>query len=461
MNNGENLIIDNKSYYNEKHSTNKLLKDCVNNKDNSLQQESDHLKTNKSVDIEKFKLHEDINTKCLNQYENHYLNYNILYISSQEEKYEINYIKINTNNNAISGWESSRFCSYPQELILKFDKDVCIKQINLLSHEYKISSNIDVYYGQLSQNNSNYNYTPQYEYIGHTNLVNNVNNNNKSIMRELKKIYLNENRFCQYVKLVFSSNHENCLNVFNQIGIISLQFYGTYSEQEHNNDLKECQLINKNKNKKNINNNFIENYNNIFYKNNTKSNIDNVLDKYVNMDYNHFNNFNYVNNNNLLNNINDVAILKISKIKQKINESVNNNDFNQAIILKNLLDEINIISHRIKELDIQKKMFIINDDFDGAKNIKNQIDELKKTLTSIDNRYNSENKYTTNNNFNDSSKINSNKSLSNLKNNDISINKSKDNINIINNKIKSNNTIVSLKLNQTDKNEDNDSNKHK
>ena len=70
---------------------------------------------------------------------------NLLYsfkknITSQDPFYPLN--NLITKNN-IYGWQSSRFCTYPQEIIIEFFTYVNIKQINILIHEKKIPSVIE------------------------------------------------------------------------------------------------------------------------------------------------------------------------------------------------------------------------------------------------------------------------------------------------------------------------------
>ena len=70
------------------------------------------------------------------------LKYKIIGSSSKDPDHPIESI---LSNNPGEGWHSSRFCSYPQEILIKFEYPVHIRQINLLFHENLISSRIDIY----------------------------------------------------------------------------------------------------------------------------------------------------------------------------------------------------------------------------------------------------------------------------------------------------------------------------
>jgi len=60
--------------------------------------------------------------------------------------------------------------------------------------------------------------------LGHFSLDNNIQSGFQS--RELKTVHLNVS--CQYFKIVLHKNYENPHNNFNQVGLIKLQFHGTY-----------------------------------------------------------------------------------------------------------------------------------------------------------------------------------------------------------------------------------------
>jgi hypothetical protein len=46
--------------------------------------------------------------------------------------------ELNHHGPLVNGWQSSRFATYPQELILQFENYVRIRRVQLLSHQYLI-----------------------------------------------------------------------------------------------------------------------------------------------------------------------------------------------------------------------------------------------------------------------------------------------------------------------------------
>jgi centrosomal protein CEP104 len=71
------------------------------------------------------------------------LDFRIIHCSSEEKEHPSN--NLLTSNPKLGGWTSSRFCNYPQELTFQFKKPVIVRQLQLLSHESKISQKIEIF----------------------------------------------------------------------------------------------------------------------------------------------------------------------------------------------------------------------------------------------------------------------------------------------------------------------------
>lgn len=116
-------------------------------------------------------------------------------------------------NNVNEGWQSMRFCDYPQVLTLQFLSPVTIKQIQFFSHQYKIASKIEIWtylpeiWDPISNNNV------KFKKLGFLTLDKNETSNFKA--RELKSITLDAP--CSYLKLLLHKNHPNKSNLFNQV----------------------------------------------------------------------------------------------------------------------------------------------------------------------------------------------------------------------------------------------------
>ena len=135
--------------------------------------------------------------------------YRIIACSSEDREYPFTELLTQSPNSR--GWQSGKFCDYPQELTLQFMGPVNIRQIQLLSHQAKITSKVDIY-----------TYLPDIQYaegdlkyrkLGYLSLDSNERSGFQA--RELKSVYLN-NR-CSYMKLVLHNCHVNKFNLFNQV----------------------------------------------------------------------------------------------------------------------------------------------------------------------------------------------------------------------------------------------------
>ena len=47
------------------------------------------------------------------------------------------------------GWQSAHWCQYPQEVVLQFQGKVCVQQVQLLSHQFKIASQVELFIGAM------------------------------------------------------------------------------------------------------------------------------------------------------------------------------------------------------------------------------------------------------------------------------------------------------------------------
>ena len=70
--------------------------------------------------------------------------FQIVSASSADEQHPAS--ELNHHGPLVNGWQSNRFCSYPQELIVQFEHIARIRRVQLLSHQFLI--------GKISTQNS-------------------------------------------------------------------------------------------------------------------------------------------------------------------------------------------------------------------------------------------------------------------------------------------------------------------
>ena len=111
------------------------------------------------------------------------------------------------------------FCEYPQEIGLQFiDGNVQLSQVQLLSHQSKISTRIELYMGTGPEY-----MRCQFTRLGYLSLDSNERSAFKA--RELKSVYLKSKGV--FMKLLLHKCHINALNLHNQVGLIALNMLGT------------------------------------------------------------------------------------------------------------------------------------------------------------------------------------------------------------------------------------------
>ena len=124
------------------------------------------------------------------------------------------------------GWQSSKFSQFPQEIYIKFPHPVLIRRIDIITHEKYISSKIKFYsYCPKDNENDIKNYHhANYKYIGF--IIMDANERNDYKIRESRKVFINVKSF--FFKIKMEKNYINKYNMFNQVGLMNIDFFGEY-----------------------------------------------------------------------------------------------------------------------------------------------------------------------------------------------------------------------------------------
>ena len=286
------------------------------------------------------------------------LEYNFVNFSSQDSSHPINYLL--NKNNTKGGWVSNRYCTYPQEIFIQFPTMVNIRQINILINECKIPKSIELIncipIGEKNKfiiNNNNVSkLIPSefmYQNIGFIKLSTNIESNYKA--RELRKIYININT--EYIKLKINSNYPNNLNMFCQVGIVSLDFLGTKKENQKKKEEKID--IPENIEEAKIN----ETIEGLFE---VGINTDEVKEDFIDEK------------------MGKETKEKLKELIEELNTKKENEEYDECKLIKDKIDKIRKISFKIYILEEEKKEYVNKNDFDKAKQIKSNIDKIKKLL---------------------------------------------------------------------------------
>ena len=263
-------------------------------------------------------------------------------ITSQDPFYPLN--NLLSKNNSY-GWQSCRFCSYPQEIVVDFHSYVNIKLINLLMHEKKIPTIIEFVncvpkaMGEKnSYNKNNIYYTNKS--IGFIKLSSNEETNFKA--RELRKVHVDI--FTKRLKLILHKNYSNSFNLFCQVGIISLNFMGYIVPDEteiENDKLNNSDLL-------------------------LDEDIDDLDDKII------------------LEKIDQNSKEKLKLLINDLNEKRRMEEYEECKIIKNKIDILKKLAMKIYNLENYKNQFSAKNDFENSQKFKNEIEKLKKRINSDD-----------------------------------------------------------------------------
>jgi len=127
--------------------------------------------------------------------------------------------ELNAHSPQTKGWQSPAFCSFPVELGLGFSEgEAQLSQLQILSHENKIATKIDVFVGRGSKYEMS-----SFQRLGHLSLDSNERSNFAA--RELKSVYIGKQG--NFLKLLVHKNHLNKHNIYNQVGIIAINVLGS------------------------------------------------------------------------------------------------------------------------------------------------------------------------------------------------------------------------------------------
>ncbi|XP_069466353.1 centrosomal protein of 104 kDa [Ambystoma mexicanum] len=150
----------------------------------------------------------------------HKIGFVVLSSSGQEDGYSAKELMVHAPT--VNGWRSPRFCQYPQEIVLQLIERSRIRKLQLLAHQYMISSKIEFYVAEsLPEYFAPYQ-SERFRRLGYVSLSDNEKTGYKA--RELKSVYVEA--VGQYLKLIFHKNYVNRYNLYNQVALVAINIIG-------------------------------------------------------------------------------------------------------------------------------------------------------------------------------------------------------------------------------------------
>ncbi|XP_042687698.1 centrosomal protein of 104 kDa isoform X3 [Centrocercus urophasianus] len=251
----------------------------------------------------------------------------------------------------VNGWRSPRLCQYPQEIVLQLVERCRIRKLQLLAHQYMISSKIEFF---ISESLPEY-FAPyqseRFHRLGYVPLSDNEKTGFKA--RELKSVYMDA--VGQYLKLIFHKNYDNKYNLYSQVALVAINIIG--DPADYSND----------SNKQPSREKLIDHYLGI------KSD-DPALDG------------TYLGKSDSISPLDDLAFDMyqdpevaqiIRRLDEKKHDAVHQERYDYAKKLKQAIADLQKVGERLGRYEVEKRYAVEKEDYDLAKKKKQQMDAYR------------------------------------------------------------------------------------
>ncbi|XP_066493843.1 centrosomal protein of 104 kDa [Tiliqua scincoides] len=250
----------------------------------------------------------------------------------------------------VNGWRSPRLCQYPQEIVLQMVERCRIRKLQLLAHQYMISSKIEFY---ISENLPEY-FAPykseRFRRLGYVSLSDNEKTSYKA--RELKSVYVDA--VGQYLKLTFHKNYVNRYNLYSQVALVAINIIG--EPADHSTDTSHTSR-------------------------------EKLIDHYLgnNLDESALDGT-YSGKQDLISPLDDLAFDMyqdpevaqiIRKLDEKKHDAVRHEHYDHAKKLKQAIADLQKVGERLGRYEVEKRCAVEREDYDLAKQKKQQMEEYR------------------------------------------------------------------------------------
>lgn len=224
------------------------------------------------------------------------------------------------------GWQSARFCDYPQEIIIQFLAPVRLKQVQFLCHQCKIPSKIELFSFIQDLNSVMPNTEFKWTKLGFLSL--DPNDKSGYQARELKSVFLDIPAL--FLRFYFHKCHMNKYNLFNQVALVAVSVFGEPLTKDVLDRPTKAQQ------------------------------------KYEKLGFTtHYDKF---------------ILERLTLLEDAKDVAVKAEDYKEAKRLKDAIDRLKFIATKIQDLETQKELAIQNEDYDQARSIKEEIERIKQSI---------------------------------------------------------------------------------
>ena len=251
--------------------------------------------------------------------------YRFRVVHSSTEEYGYPASELNAHSPSTRGWQSDKFCQWPQEIGVELLRgESRLSQLQVLSHQAKIATKIELFVGQ----GSNY-HSASWQRLGYLSLDSNERSSYQA--RELKTVYIDQ--VGRFVKLVIHKNFVNKQNMFNQVGIVAINLLGQDNTASTGSLTNDSQII---------------------------SNPLNDLSIDMNLD--------------------PLTAERLRLLSDAKARAVATEDYVTAKKIKAVEGDLSTLGSQLAKLDMAKRIAVADEDYDKAKEIKDQVDILRAEI---------------------------------------------------------------------------------
>jgi len=253
------------------------------------------------------------------------LSFRVVDFSGEDPQYPVT--ELLTGSPQSKGWQSQRFCDWPQHITFQFFGPVRLRQLQFLSHQCKISSKIELFTALPNLKNPSSDTELKFKKLGYLSLDSNERSGYQS--RELKTVYIDSPSL--YLKIVLQKCHLNKFNLFNQVGLIAV---GIFGDPMHTGG--------------------------------PQKEVDPQKAKYDRLEYE--------------TQFDKSTVEKMKELEEAKARAVEREDFEEAKRIKAAIDRLRHIGAQLQSLEESKARAIKNEDYDSASIIKLEIAKLRETV---------------------------------------------------------------------------------
>lgn len=267
--------------------------------------------------------------------------FRVIQLTGQDENFKGTELQVHCPT--AKGWQSSRCCLYPQDIIIQLEKRTRMKKIQILSHQHLIATKIEFYVGDVPDGYTVSLENARYTRLGYVALSDNEKTSFKA--RELKSVHVDA--IGHFVKFVIHKNHLNPHNLYNQVGLVAINVIGDdigFMYEVQNSEYEENRpnqaALPKDRH------DFISPFDDL------------AFDMYQDP---------------------DVAQI-IRKLDSKKQEAVANEHYDYAKNIKAIMQQLSKVGEKLGKFEIEKRQAVENEDYDKAKLKKEQMDKYRQLM---------------------------------------------------------------------------------